>query len=303
MDTYHQLSESDIIERYNRPWLFYGLATAGTWSAWLLAGVTSQEDMPDLLQGALVTVLLLVGLVVPFLVSWMMTRRDPVLREDFILRLCRFGPTGFRYAIAGAVFMLLSILCAQAISLLFGYSSDQFQFNFSPSFSAGLVSGWVALLLAPVLEEMSWHCYGTDTLRRRLNVLLTSAVFAVYWILWRAPLVMVEGYYQSNVVESGPLFTTNMIISIFPFVLIMNWCYFKSNRSVIVAIIFHLSAGIFNEVFNTDPMSKVIQTGLLILLCMVLFVRDPKFFLNKIERKCSVNIKPSDQCISTGANS
>jgi len=285
MSKLNDLSEAETIERYNRPWLFYGLSTVGTWAPWLLAAKLSKEADAAYYQSMLVTLLLLVGLLAPFFVSWMMTRNDPVLRNDFITRIRRFGRTEFRYAVFGSVVMLLSILIAQAISLLFGYSADQFRFNFSASFSAGLISGWMALIIAPVIEELSWHCYGTDTLKRRFNLLLTSLIFGAYWILWHAPLGFIEGYYQSNVVESGPLFTANMIISIFPFVVIMNWCYFKSNRSVVVAIIFHLCAGVFNEIFNTDPMSKVIQTVLLIMLCIALFLHDPDFFLSK-------NIKP-----------
>jgi len=276
------LSEANIIQRYNRPWLFYFLATVGSWGAWLLAAwISRADDASSILPSALVTILLLLGLLAPFFSSWALIRKDAILREDLSLRLRRFGRTEWRYALFGAGLMLSSILLAQLISLLFGYSAEQFKFNFSASFSAGLVSGWMALIFAPLLEEISWHSYGTDTIRRRFNLFVTSVIFAAYWVLWHAPLGLIENYYQANVIESGALYTVNMIVSIFPFVLIMNWCYFKSNRSIIVAIIFHLAAGAFNEIFNTHPMSKVIQTGLLLLVCVFLIRHDPQFFFNR----------------------
>ncbi len=280
MNSLKNIPEKFIVERYNRPLLFYFSATLGTWTAWFLAAWISGQAATDNTYDFFVTLLLLLGLLFPFFASWSLTRKDPILRADFWERLTRFGEKEARFSLVAVLIMLLSILLAQLISLFFGYSANQFAFNFNPSFSAGLISGWAALIIAPIIEEMSWHCYGTDTLRRKFNLMMTSLVFAIYWIVWHVPLGFVEGYYQANVVESGALYTFNMILSIVPFVIIMNWCYYKSNRSVLVAIICHLFAGIFNEIFNTHPMSKVIQTSLLILVCMILITRDQRFFFS-----------------------
>ena len=48
-----------------------------------------------------------------------------------------------------------------------------------------------------------------------------------------------------------------------------------------VAIVFHITAGVFNEFFATDPNSKVIQTLLLLALSIALLYKDPKFFFSK----------------------
>jgi membrane protease YdiL (CAAX protease family) len=79
-------------------------------------------------------------------------------------------------------------------------------------------------------------------------------------------------------VESGHIYSVNFLVSLFPFVLIMNWLYYKTDRNILVAIIFHISAGYFNEIFATHPMSKVIQTVLLILLSIYLIINDKAFF-------------------------
>lgn len=59
----------------------------------------------------------------------------------------------------------------------------------------------------------------------------------------------------------------------------MNWLYYKANRSILIAIIFHITAGCFNEVFSTDPDSKIIQTGLLLLLSIIVIIKERDFFL------------------------
>ena len=75
--------------------------------------------------------------------------------------------------------MLASILLAQAISLLFGHSATQFHLSGKTSFSAGIFPAWFILILAPLVEELAWHSYGTDCLRRRMNLFNTCMVFGV----------------------------------------------------------------------------------------------------------------------------
>ena len=73
----------------------------------------------------------------------------------------------------------------------------------------------------------------------------------------------------------------NFLVSIFPFVIIMNWLYYKTGRSLLSAIVFHVSAGYFNEIFATHPDSKVIQTGLLIVLAVFIVLREKRFFFDQ----------------------
>lgn len=275
------MTEDQAIQRYDRPWTFYALATLGPWTAWGGAIWLSHRDGIGSSGLTIVALLLMLGLLFPFFTAWWLTRRDAVLRNDLRHRLLRLNLRQVRLAALGAGIMLGSILLAQALSLLFGYSAEQFRFATHASFSAGILPGWFPLLLAPIIEELSWHSYGTDCLRRNMTLFRTSIVFAVYWTIWHAPLGMVAHYYQAQVVESGWIHTLNFALSLFPFVLIMNWLYYRSNRSIPVAIIFHLSAGLFNEMFQTHPDTKVIQTGLLLMLTAAIIIADPGFFFGK----------------------
>lgn len=47
-----------------------------------------------------------------------------------------------------------------------------------------------------------------------------------------------------------------------------------------IVIIFHITAGFFNEIFATHPMSKVIQTVLLLILSIFILVKERKLFFN-----------------------
>ncbi len=71
--------------------------------------------------------------------------------------------------------MVTSILLAQAISLLLGPSAEKFRLAGKSSFSAGIFPGWFLLFLAPLVEEMAWHFYGTDCLRKRMSLRRSGA--------------------------------------------------------------------------------------------------------------------------------
>ena len=73
----------------------------------------------------------------------------------------------------------------------------------------------------------------------------------------------------------------NFLVSIFPFVFLMNWLYYKTNRNILVAIVLHLTANVFNEIFATDPDSKVIQTGLLLVVCTAVIVKERRMFFQR----------------------
>jgi membrane protease YdiL (CAAX protease family) len=114
-----------------------------------------------------------------------------------------------------------------------------------------------------------------------MNLIKASLLFAVFWAFWHMPLSFVKDYYHSNVAETGLLYSLNFAFSLIPFVILMNWLYYKTNRNILVAVAFHITAGCFNEVFATHPDSKVIQTILLSLLSIALVLKDRDFFFHR----------------------
>ena len=208
------------------------------------------------------------GLLAPVVITLFLARSNRMLAHDLRKRIFNFKGVDSTYIVLALVLMPFSILMAQAVSLLFGYSMEQFQLAESFSFTSGVFPVWFMLIIAPLLEELAWHSYGTDSLRSRYNLFTTSVLFAFYWGIWHLPLTSINNYYHSNLVEEGWIYSLNFILSLFPFVMIMNWIYYKANRNIILPILFHIAAGFFNEIFATHPMSKVIQTGLLLVFAL-----------------------------------
>ncbi|KAA3608774.1 MAG: CPBP family intramembrane metalloprotease [Calditrichaeota bacterium] len=268
-----------IVQKYKQPLLFYLLATFVPWALWLIAAAISHSDISS--SSALQSLFAFAGLMAPLVIAFSIIHQDKDLLNDFWGRFLNFKEVKFRYLFAAFFLILISILLAQAVSLLFGYSADQFQLAESFSFTSGIFPVWFLLIAAPLIEELAWHSYGTDCLRSRFSLFTTSVIFAIYWGIWHMPLSLIKDYYHSNLVETGILYSLNFLVSLIPFVLIMNWLYYKSNRNITITIIFHITAGYFNEIFCTDPMSKVIQTVLLLLFSIYLILNDKKFFFKK----------------------
>lgn len=169
------------------------------------------------------SVLGFIGLLSPMAVAYWLIFKDPELRSDVWRRLFTFKSAKPVYVILTCPLMLASILLAQAISLLFGYSPSQFVIAGHFSFSSGIFPVWFMLLIAPIVEELAWHSYGTDCLRNRMNLFKTSLLFGVFWGIWHEPLSTIRDYYQSNLVETSWVYGVNFLVSIIPFVLLMNW--------------------------------------------------------------------------------
>jgi len=269
------------IQRYKNPALFFILSTLIPWAFWVVAGyvswITPYQD--KCLQIA--SVLACIGLFAPLAVVYGMTAKDKGLRKDIAKRFFNFKDIKPVYAILTCLIMPVSILLAQAISLPFGYSPEQFIITGQFTFTSGILSVWFLLILAPVIEELAWHSYGTDSLRSKFNLFNTSLIFGAVWGVWHMPLSFIRDYYQSNLVLEGWIYGLNFLVSIIPFVILMNWLYYKTGRNIIVAIIFHITAGLFNELFAPHPDTKIIQTVILLIVATVVVLKEKKLFFSK----------------------
>jgi membrane protease YdiL (CAAX protease family) len=269
------------INIYKKTGLFFGLSTILTWFLWFLAGYISHAEPSSILISNISSGIVFLGLLTPLFVAIRLAWGNKLIIEDLKNRLFNFKSIKIKYIFISFFLMLMSILIAQAISLAFGYSANQFQFANSFSFSSGVFYVCFMLLIAPLIEELAWHSYGTDSLRTRFNLFNTPIIFALFWGIWHFPLAFIKDYYHSNLIEAGPIYSINFIVSLIPFVIIMNWIYYKTDRNIILPIIFHITAGYFNEIFATHPISKVIQTGLLLIFSTYIILDNKEFFFSR----------------------
>jgi len=271
-----------MIKKYKSPLGFYVLSIGIPWTLWFLAGYFSRMEPYTSHMEWTTGILSFAGLLAPVIIALMYILPNRQLKEDLLGRIFNFKSMEAQYILVAFFLMLVSILAAQAISLLFGYPADQFELRGSFSFTSALFPVWFILIAAPTLEELAWHSYGTDCLRSRFNLFNASIIFALFWGVWHMPLSTIQGYYHSNLVESGLIYSINFLVSLVPFVLIMNWLYYKTNRNILLPVVFHITAGFFNEIFATHPMSKVIQTVLLLIASAYLVIRDRELFFQRI---------------------
>ena len=270
-----------MISNYKKPGLFYLLSTILPWTFWFTAGYISHLPSNEEQNMNIAIMLALVGLASPMIIAFLLLNRNPDLRKDFYHRFFNFKSINPWYIFLTCFIMLASILAAMAISLIFGYSPGQFIITGHFTFTSGVLPVWFLLIIAPIFEELAWHSYGTDCLRNKFNLLITSLIFGVYWAIWHVPLATIKDYYQATLVESGWIYSLNFMVSIIPYVLIMNWLYYKTKRNILLPVVFHITAVFFNEIFATHPDSKIIQTILLLILSAYLIIKDNKFYFSK----------------------
>jgi len=268
-----------VIQDYKHTYLFYCLAIIIPWSFWALAATVSHSS-DYLYPGELASVLAFAGLLAPTIVSFFLIYRNKRLRIDVQQRMINLRSGKPVYWMLVLFLMPTSILLAQLVSLLFGYPVSQFAISEHYSFTSGVFPVWFILIVAPAIEELAWHSYGTDCLCNRFSLMKASMLFALFWGIWHLPLSFIKDYYHSNLVDGGWIYSVNFLLSLFPFVIIMNWLYYKTGRSILAAIIFHVTAGYFNEIFATHPDSKVIQTGLLIIAAIIIVLNEKHLFFD-----------------------
>lgn len=269
-----------MFKNYDRPFFFYGMSLFLPWSFWFIAAYISHlpnQNEYIIWQG----ILSILGLITPMLTAAYLFISKPVLFNDLKNRFLGFKHIRTRYLFLSVFMTFTALIVAQLFSVFIGHDLSQFYISGKASFDSALFSPWFLLAFAALAEELAWHSYGTDALCSKMNLFNASLVFSLYWAFWHLPLAFIKGYYHSYLIVQGWQYTLNFIVSMIIFVILMNWLYFKTGRSIMIAVLFHMTANVSNEIFATHPDSKIIQT--IILLCVTIFIliREKQLFFTK----------------------
>ncbi len=264
-----------MTERYSyRPVLFFAFAYAASWLPWL--GAIATQSQPTLAPSA--ALFNLAGVLGPIGVALFLVliSKSAALKRDFadrLLNLRRIKPVCAALAVAMPfAVILLSVL----LSLWFGESRDQLAFAGGGGFVSLVV---LALLLAPICEEVGWHGYGVDSLRAGAGTMKTTFLFALLWCAWHAPLAFVEGTYQHELAAmDNKLFIANFFVSIIPVAIIANWFYYKNDRSIALAILVHSMLNGASVLINAGQVAKVTATVLYATVAAALIIGDRRLF-------------------------
>lgn len=253
-----------------RPALFFLLAYVVTWSLWFYGVYLGSQEGGSLFS--------LIGLLGPIgaALFLILASGNEALKRDFkdrLFNLARIRPV---FAIA-AVVMPFAVICLSILlSLAFGQSTDQFRLSGGGGLFAMVV---LAMMLAPIMEEVGWHGYGVDSLRAKAGMLKATLLFAALWCAWHAPLVLIPGTYQNQLARmDNPLFVANFFVSIILAAVIANWFYYRNNRSIALAIFLHAMLNAASVLVNAGQVAKCIATLLYAAIAVALIVVDRALF-------------------------
>jgi hypothetical protein len=227
-------------------------------------------------------IFLLPGLLTPFLVSLILilSSKQGDYKKEYVNRLVSLKRIRLNMLPAILFLIPIAVLISIAISLLFGGSVEQFRISEGFSFSTGFVPVLLLLLIAATFEELGWRGYAFDSLQSRYTIITASILFGVLWSLWHLPLVFVKDSYQYEILHLNFGYALNFFVAIVPLGVISSWIWLKNQKSILVAILFHLLANLWNEVFDLTQQTKCIESAVLVLFAAAIIVYDKKLFFS-----------------------
>ncbi len=262
-----------------KPHKYYALTFILTYIFWTAGAIASHKA-----RGSLYMILMLAGLIIPFIISLIMTfsSKNKAMIKDYFNRLFNIKLINMKIIPLYFLIMPASVLLSVSISLLFGGSPDQFEWADGFSFSTGIVPVLTLLLLAAGFEELGWRGYAFDSLQSRFSNFKASLYFSILWSIWHLPLIFVKDSYQYEILNENIIYGINFFVSIIPMGFIISWICIKNRKSVFSAILFHFIVNMSQEMLAITQETKCIQTFVLTGFTALIILYDRKLFFNKI---------------------
>lgn len=262
-----------------KPLLYFSITFLVTFVLWSAGAYVSFLDN----QNGLYMLLMLPGLMAPFLISLVMifTSGSSEIKKDFINRLVNPGLIRLKMLPLLVLIMPVAVLVSIGLSLPLGGSISQFQFAEGFSFSTGFVPVLLLLLLAAGFEELGWRGYAFDSLQSRYSYLKAAIIFSVLWSLWHFPLIFVKDSYQYEIFNQNIWYAVNFYVGIVPMGVIISWMCIKNRKSVLAAILFHFIVNLAQEMLDMTQTTKCIETVVLVIVAAAIVFIDRKMFFAK----------------------
>ena len=267
------------MEKYEyKPFKYWFLSLSITWASMFTVAYFSYIEMPIIF----LIPFMLIALFTPFIVAMFMIfgSKNKDLINDFKRRLFNFKLINPGYWLFIIFIMPATMLLATLISIFFNQPVEQFYLH--PELAKG---GWqvfvtlIAIILAPTFEELGWRGYGVDSLKKERSIIKATSIFAILWALWHVPLFFIKGYYQNTLLDIGVIYVVNFFAQLIVAAFLMNWVYYKNNRSIFSIIVFHSVINLSAVSLQTEQFTKLILTIILTIIFVVIFMTDKEFWL------------------------
>lgn len=262
------------MENYKyRPVKFYLTAFAVTWFFWFEAILFN--------EGLSCAFGMLLGLLSPATIAIFMVFKsnNSNLINDFKRKILGFYKLKPANIILAVVVFSGIIIASILLSTFWGQTLNQFAFTEDFSFKgAGIGSAFLTILLASVIEEVGWRGYGEDSIAQYCSWFKESIIFGFVWALWHLPLFWIPGTYHFELRNIGLVFMLNFFISVIPLGFITTWVYVKNGRSMLASIIFHLFVNFMQERIALTPVTKCVETAVVLIVAVVIVVLNKDMF-------------------------
>ncbi|AKB65695.1 MmRce1 family CPBP family CAAX prenyl protease [Methanosarcina mazei] len=261
-----------------KPGVYFTATFIITYTLWFAGAYLSFQD-----DSGLYMLLMIPGLMAPFLVSLFMifTSKNSDLKKDFINRLINLRLIRPKVLLAFFIIMPLTVLVSIFLSLPFGGSTSQFQFAEGYSFSSGFVPAFLTLLLAATFEELGWRGYAFDSLQSRYTFFMASLIFGILWSLWHFPLIFVKDMYQYEIFHENIWYAVNFFVGVIPMGVVISWICIKNGKSVLAAILIHVSINFLQEALQMTQFAKCIETVVITIVAAIILASDKEMFFSK----------------------
>lgn len=146
--------------------------------------------------------------------------------------------------------------------------------NYEPFSGVDLVV-WAlfCFLLLGMWEEPGWTGFALPRLRAGRSLLLASLILGVLRTLWHLPLFLDGSIHPSEIVFF-------IVAQIF-----FSWLYYRTHRSLLIAMLFHFSSNFFGETSlfslfagGADIQYTWLKTGVACLIALGLIIYDRQFW-------------------------
>lgn len=272
-------------ETYQYKPLQWAALTLGlTWVPWTVAIVlgADQEDAEAYSFQGVVFAFAIFGLFGPTIASLIMVFRSgsQALKADFKDRLLNLRRIRPGFLVLAIVLPPAVMASAMGISLLFGQPSDQFSLTADTDALGKLfIMVLLTMVLAPIFEEMGWRGYGVDSFRSKLSPLKMSLAFGVFWALWHAPAFLIPGTYHHGLAQmDSPIYAINFFVGVIGVVIVVNWLFYKNNRSIPAAAVAHSALNASGVLLAATPITDLIGTGVFFTVAVIIVLLDRKHF-------------------------
>jgi len=108
-----------------------------------------------------------------------------------------------------------------------------------------------------------------------------TLLFSVLWAMWHVPLFLIDRNYQHGLWGMSPIYVVNFFVSVLPAAILINWLCYKNSRSILAAILFHMTLVATSEAFQTEQSTKCILTGVLLAISTLVIAGNRAFFFEE----------------------